>query len=61
MKINGMKAPGCQGQTFVPVMSTYEKLSDSVVSPKMVTVTLKYLFKIKVVNSKTGRVEIINK
>lgn len=61
MKINGRKALGCQGQTFVLVMSTYEKLSDYFVSQKMVTVTLQYIFKLRVVNSKSRRVETINK
>lgn len=47
MKINGRKAPGCQGQAFVLVMSTYEERSGSFESQKMVTVALIYIFKIK--------------
>jgi len=60
VKINGRKAPGCQGQTFVLVMSIYEK-SDFLVSQKMVTVILKYIFKLRVVNLQTRIAEIINK
>lgn len=60
MKINGRKVLGCQGQTFVLLMSPYDKRSGSFISQNMVPVTLKSIVKLRVVNS-TRIAGIINK